>query len=131
MASGPAHTGYDEKLAAPGYDTASGRSLDDKKHGSDDGVKVTNLQHSALYDPSKESWATRHGLSWESYKRAPGTTGCVTLLSLRPRLTLHRSGQNIEGAGNLDDIERRMRDSPMLQQQMKPRHLQVCAAAPF
>lgn len=28
-----------------------------------------------LYDPSKEHWTTRAGLSWESYKRAPGATG--------------------------------------------------------
>lgn len=28
-----------------------------------------------LYDPSKEHWTTRAGLSLESYKRAPGTTG--------------------------------------------------------
>lgn len=31
--------------------------------------------HTGLYDPSKEHWTTRAGLSWESYKRAPGATG--------------------------------------------------------
>ena len=30
-----------------------------------------------LYDPSQESKWTRLGLSWESFKRAPGTTGYV------------------------------------------------------
>lgn len=30
-----------------------------------------------LYDPSQETLATRWGLSWESFKRAPGSTGCV------------------------------------------------------
>jgi amino acid transporter len=29
------------------------------------------------YDPSKESWATRAGLNFESFKRAPGSTRCV------------------------------------------------------
>ncbi|PVF94085.1 hypothetical protein CPB86DRAFT_65507 [Serendipita vermifera] len=30
-----------------------------------------------LYDPYKESIWTRLGLTFESFKRAPGTTGCV------------------------------------------------------
>jgi amino acid transporter len=28
-----------------------------------------------FYDPSKESLATRLGVNWESFKRAPGATG--------------------------------------------------------
>lgn len=36
------------------------------------------------YDPSKESWATRLGVNWESFKRAPGATACVPSRSLSP-----------------------------------------------
>ena len=31
--------------------------------------------YAELYDPSKESVWTRVGVTWESFKRAPGTTG--------------------------------------------------------
>jgi amino acid transporter len=65
-----------------------------------------------LYDPNKESWMTRAGLNFESYKRAPGTTG----------------GQHIEGLDEDPEArEQRLKDSPMLQQKMKPRHLQMIA----
>ena len=45
--------------------------------------------HSAViefYDPSKESIATRLGLTVESFKRAPGTTGYVIPSSQRPAM---------------------------------------------
>lgn len=42
----------------------------------DSNVDVDSSQH-AFYDPSKESIWTRLGLSLESFKRAPGTTGYV------------------------------------------------------
>ncbi|PPQ78457.1 hypothetical protein CVT25_011852 [Psilocybe cyanescens] len=64
-----------------------------------------------FYDPSKESIWTRLGVNLESFKRAPGTTG----------------GQVISGGNNVGDIEHVMADSPMLQQKMKPRHLQMIA----
>ncbi|PFH49462.1 hypothetical protein AMATHDRAFT_41527 [Amanita thiersii Skay4041] len=64
-----------------------------------------------FYDPSKETIWTRIGLSLESFKRAPGTTG----------------GQTIAGGGNLEDFERAKADNPMLQQKMKPRHLKMIA----
>lgn len=64
-----------------------------------------------FYDPSKESAWTRAGLTFESFKRAPGTTG----------------GQVVSGANNVEDLERIMADAPMLQQKMKPRHLQMIA----
>ncbi|KAH9476314.1 Amino-acid permease inda1 [Psilocybe cubensis] len=64
-----------------------------------------------FYDPSKESIWTRLGVNLESFKRAPGTTG----------------GQVIAGGNNVGDIEQIMADSPMLQQKMKPRHLQMIA----
>ncbi|KAF8066571.1 APC amino acid permease [Lyophyllum atratum] len=63
-----------------------------------------------FYDPSKESIWTRLGLSFESFKRAPGTTGGILI-----------EGQSIE------DAERMRADNPMLQQKMKPRHLQMIA----
>ncbi|PPQ76659.1 hypothetical protein CVT24_011911 [Panaeolus cyanescens] len=64
-----------------------------------------------FYDPSKESVWTRVGLSLESFKRAPGTTG----------------GQVVAGGNNVSDLERVLADAPMLQQKMKPRHLQMIA----
>ncbi|TFK18849.1 amino-acid permease inda1 [Coprinopsis marcescibilis] len=64
-----------------------------------------------IYDPSKESKLTRIGLTLESFKRAPGTT----------------AGQVVNGANNVEDLEKVMADAPMLQQQMKPRHLQMIA----
>lgn len=42
---------------------------------SDVEVHTSAAPVNVLYDPSKESVWTRVGLSWESYKRAPGTTG--------------------------------------------------------
>lgn len=67
--------------------------------------------HAELYDPSKESIWTRLGVNFESFKRAPGTTG----------------GQVVAGAGNVQDLEKVVADAPMLQQKMKPRHLQMIA----
>ncbi|TEB30780.1 APC amino acid permease [Coprinellus micaceus] len=64
-----------------------------------------------FYDPSKESRLTRLGLTFESFKRAPGTTG----------------GQVVAGSQNVHDLERILADSPMLQQKMKPRHLTMIA----
>ncbi|GEM08303.1 amino acid transmembrane transporter [Rhodotorula toruloides] len=61
-----------------------------------------------FYDPSKESLATRLGVNWESFKRAPGTTG----------------GHTIHGE-NVDPLK--ANENPMLQQKMKPRHLQMIA----
>ena len=43
--------------------------------GSDVYVSTTAAPQAQLYDPSKESIWTRMGISMESYKRAPGTTG--------------------------------------------------------
>lgn len=66
-------------------------------------------ERTELYDPSKESIWTRAGLNFESYKRAPGVTG----------------GQEVAGIEDPEAYERRIKESPMLQQKMKPRHLQV------
>lgn len=60
------------------------------------------------YDPSKESLLTRLGLNIESFKRAPGTTrGLVAHGDIPPEYLQH--------------------DNPLLQQKMKPRHLQMIA----
>lgn len=45
------------------------------KEGSDVYVSTTAAPQQQFYDPSKESFWTRAGLNFESYKRAPGTTG--------------------------------------------------------
>lgn len=84
-----------------------------------------------FYDPSKESVWTRMGLTAESFKRAPGTTGCASsfshFLGQHAQLDLFSSGQHIAGANNLEDLDRVRADAPMLQQKMKPRHLQMIA----
>lgn len=66
-----------------------------------------------FYDPSKESRATRLGVNWESFKRAPGTTGCVfavfrcqTLADLRKRRGLAIHGENADPL--------KARENPML-----------------
>ncbi|ORY78860.1 APC amino acid permease [Leucosporidium creatinivorum] len=80
------------------------------KEGSDVYVSTTAAPQQQFYDPSKESFWTRAGLSWESYKRAPGTTG------------------GLKVSGNADHIDPLKEGSnPMLQQKMKPRHLQMIA----
>ncbi|TFL02286.1 amino-acid permease inda1 [Pterulicium gracile] len=71
-------------------------------------VDVAGKPERVYYDPSKESKWTRAGLTMESFKRAPGTTG----------------GLVTHGNGALVD---RTDDSPMLQQKMKPRHLTMIA----
>jgi len=84
----------------------------EKKTSDRDVVVHDRPAGNGFYDPSKESIWTRLGLSLESYKRAPGVTG----------------GQVISGSGNLgEDLEQKMKDSPLLQPKMKPRHLQMIA----
>ncbi|ORX40810.1 amino-acid permease inda1 [Kockovaella imperatae] len=61
-----------------------------------------------VYDPSQETLMTRLGLSIESFKRAPGSTrGLVAHGDVPPEFVAH--------------------DNPLLQQKMKPRHLQMIA----
>lgn len=104
---------YREKNPSP-----TGRSDEEKKiHGTsgyDVGVYAahgTDGQHASVddtYDPSKESLMTRLGLNAESFKRAPGTTrGLVAHGDIPPEFV--------------------QRDNPLLQQKMKPRHLQMIA----
>ncbi|TFL00709.1 APC amino acid permease [Pterulicium gracile] len=89
-----------------GYDSAVPPS------GDVDSYPDINQQKSTgLYDPSKESAWTRAGLTLESFKRAPGTTG----------------GIQVQGGHNMGDLEHRLADNPMLQQKMKPRHLTMIA----
>ncbi|KAL0576415.1 Amino-acid permease inda1 [Marasmius crinis-equi] len=64
-----------------------------------------------FYDPSKESRWTRIGLSPESFKRAPGGTG----------------GQIVAGDLTPEQLEKLRAEAPMLQQKMKPRHLNMIA----
>jgi len=83
----------------------------DSKELDSGSVASAGQRRVELYDPSQESGWTRAGLTWESFKRAPGTTG----------------GLAVHGATNVEDLEKIMADSPMLQQKMKPRHLQMIA----
>jgi amino acid permease len=41
------------------------------------------------------------------------------------------SGQVVAGAGNIKDLERVLADTPILQQQMKPRHLKMIAVGAY
>ncbi|KAG6909752.1 hypothetical protein DXG01_015468 [Tephrocybe rancida] len=80
----------------------------------DEGFEVASIgsgssPHVEFYDPSKETVWTRVGLSFESFKRAPGTTGGIAI------------------AGSGVDTEKLRADNPMLQQKMKPRHLTMIA----
>lgn len=61
-----------EKPALPG---SEGLKAGDKKSGDGENVLVSTVGKDAFYDPSKESVWTRLGLTGESFKRAPGTTG--------------------------------------------------------
>ncbi|KAJ3506100.1 hypothetical protein NLJ89_g7055 [Agrocybe chaxingu] len=86
----------------------------DSKHEKDvesESVRSASGPRYEFYDPSKESRLTRLGLTFESFKRAPGTTG----------------GQVVAGGNNVKDLERVLAEAPMLQQKMKPRHLQMIA----
>lgn len=44
---------------------------------SEKSVEAATTRPEQIYDPSKESRWTRLGLSLESFKRAPGSTGYV------------------------------------------------------
>jgi amino acid transporter len=111
--------------------------MESKHHEKDvDTPSVNSLNTPAapkyeFYDPSKESSWTRLGLSAESFKRAPGTTGCISSFSYtiwrNTKLYLLSSGQHVAGADNIEDLERIRAEAPMLQQKMKPRHLQMIA----
>ncbi|PBK66045.1 amino-acid permease inda1 [Armillaria solidipes] len=70
---------------------------------------VHPVDHPAFYDPSQESIWTRLGLSFESFKRAPGVTGQQVV------------------AGDHVDAEHLKADAPMLQPKMKKRHLNMIA----
>ena len=43
--------------------------------GGDGNIQISTLDKNAIYDPRQESIWTRFGLNFESFKRAPGTTG--------------------------------------------------------
>ncbi|KAG7532269.1 hypothetical protein FFLO_03664 [Filobasidium floriforme] len=93
-----------KKDAEYGYepDTAVVAAVNEKDYRTD---------RAEIYDPSKESFWTRAGLNFESYKPAPGHTGLMIA----------------GGTEDPEELERRLKDSPMLQQKMKPRHLQMIA----
>jgi amino acid transporter len=94
-------------------DKASTPPLDEEyEKGNMEGTTTHQVRPAeGLYDPSKESVWTRLGVTFESFKRAPGTTG----------------GLVIEGAAAADKSELLVYENPMLQQKMKPRHLQMIA----
>jgi len=89
---------------------AEKKDFDSKDNGSGVAdVQVTTMKKPGFYDPMQETRMTRLGLSWESFKRAPGSTG----------------GHVVHGQEHADPEH--ANDSPMLQQQMKTRHLVSCA----
>jgi hypothetical protein len=56
----------------------SSAKVGEKKPGESGDVLVSTVGRDAFYDPKKESMWTRLGLTAESFKRAPGTTGGQT-----------------------------------------------------
>ncbi|KAK9893745.1 amino-acid permease inda1 [Cystobasidium minutum MCA 4210] len=98
MASRPsaetAVEGTSEKPAIPAS-SAEAVKAGDKKAVDGSQVQVSTVGRDGFYDPKQETVWTRLGLTAESFKRAPGTTGGQT--------------------------------DPMLQQQMKNRHLNMIA----
>jgi len=97
-------TGVYPAHAAPGYgDRGSTIVGSDHERGA-----YGSNEKEDFYDPSLESRATRMGLNWESFKRAPGATrGLVVHGGAAPELVGHQN--------------------PLLQQKMKPRHLAMIA----
>lgn len=53
----------------------SDKPAGEKKPGESGNIQESTVGRDAFYDPSKESRMTRLGLTGESFKRAPGTTG--------------------------------------------------------
>lgn len=60
------------------FDHEKGSSKDEHSaYVSTEPATAPGREGPALYDPSKESFATRLGVNFESFKRAPGSTGYV------------------------------------------------------
>lgn len=78
MASRPsaetAVEGSSEKQALP-TSAAEASKTGDKKPGDGPQVQISSVGKDAFYDPKQETVWTRLGLTTESFKRAPGTTG--------------------------------------------------------
>merc|ERR1712072_701136 len=99
----------DRSWPAMSFDHEKGSSKDEHSaYVSTEPATAPGREGPALYDPPKESFATRLGVNFESFKRAPGSTG----------------GLALEGA-SVDPLK--PHDNPLLQQKMKPRHLQMIA----
>lgn len=106
------------------HEKKSAVAVDTSDTGSHISAKRKKVQ---IYDPSKETKWTRAGISLESFKRAPGPTGCVQLSSSRCRSHADQCRyreQVIAGHANIEDIEG---DMPLLQPKMKSRHLNMIA----
>lgn len=100
--SGPSSRTGEEEKKLGGYDVG----VYAPTRGGD--IPPVYTQEEEPYDPSQESRMTRLGLNIESFKRAPGTTrGLVAHGDIPPEYLQH--------------------DNPLLQQKMKPRHLQMIA----
>jgi len=103
---------YQEKAPSPGASDEE-KKIHGTSGGYDVGVYAAHGDNQPgsfddSYDPSQESLMTRLGLNYESFKRAPGTTrGLVAHGDIPPEFI--------------------QRDNPLLQQKMKPRHLQMIA----
>ena len=103
------------KVPSPGPSSTTGHTGEEEKKVSGYNVGVYGAQGAGgvtadddFYDPSKESFMTRLGFTAESFKRAPGSTrGLVAHGDIPPEYLQH--------------------DNPLLQQKMKPRHLQMIA----
>ncbi|KAK7453997.1 Amino-acid permease inda1 [Stygiomarasmius scandens] len=83
----------------------------EKTEGSVTSSPGSNVSPIEYYDPSKESVWTRLGLTFESFKRAPGIVG----------------DQVVAGELSGEDLEKVRAEGPRLQAKMKPRHLTMIA----
>ncbi|GAA6012029.1 hypothetical protein JCM10207_005102 [Rhodosporidiobolus poonsookiae] len=94
-------------MSASDLEKSSGTSKDEHFVHTEPASAAHAPHGEVIYDPSKESLATRLGVNFESFKRAPGTTA---------GLAAHGEVDPLKAGAN-----------PMLQQKMKPRHLQMIA----
>lgn len=57
------------------YPVSDEKKFDGTGGSSDVEISTVKKNNVELYDPMQESRATRLGLTWESFKQAPGSTG--------------------------------------------------------
>ncbi|KAL0570909.1 Amino-acid permease inda1 [Marasmius crinis-equi] len=94
------------------------------KEKLDDSGSSSPTGPAEFYDPTKESRWTRIGLSLESFKRAPGSTGYAKFfLQVKSTNPPNFRGQIIAGNLSEEEMAKLRAEGPLLQQKMKRRHV--------